>query len=139
MSNVNVKTLTVHPSIPQKKLGRYRAIKGAFLIRQDDVVVYIGASTNICKTAMRLFQKDGVLSHLDRDRVQFEIVFTTLRSPSVETVLKRHFKPKYNKRIRKLEKPTEYEKRQCKRILKEYLEQSSFEAQGEHKSDLNNA
>lgn len=139
MSNTNTQLLTVQASVPQKKIGRYRAVKGIYLIRHNDTVIYIGASsTNIYKQTMRLFQKGGALSHIDNNRVQFEIISTRLRSPSVESVLKRYFEPEYNKRIKKLEKPTDYEKRQCKRILEEYLEQSSFAVQGEQKTDSNN-
>jgi len=135
--NVKDTSLTVQPPIPQKQLGRYRCRKGVFLIRQNETVLYVGASENIYKTVMRLFQNQGVLCHLDRNRLRFEIVETTLRSPSVENVLKRYFLPEYNRRIKKLIKPTDYEKRQCKRILEGYLNQSRFEVQGEHTTDLN--
>jgi hypothetical protein len=137
--NVKETSLTVQPPIPQKKLGRYRAKKGVFLIRQNSTVLYIGASENIYKTAMRLFQKGGALSAFSYDRLSFEIVLTSFRSPSVENVLKRHFVPQYNRRIQKLIKPTCYEKRQCKRILDGFLSQTRFEVQGEHSTDLNNS
>jgi len=83
--NVKDTSLTVQAPIPQKKLGRYRARKGVYLIRQNDTVLYVGASKNIYKAVMRLFQNKGALSHLERARLQFEIVETSFRSPSVET------------------------------------------------------
>ena len=131
--------LTVHPPIPQTKLGRYRAKKGVYLIRHHELVLYIGASENMYKAVMRLFQKQGVLAHLERRKLQFEIIETKLRSPSVENVLKRHFKPPYNQRIQKLIRPSDYEKKQCKRILESYLHQSRFDTivQGESKTDSN--
>ena len=68
--------LTVHPPIPQTKLGRYRAKKGVYLIRHHELVLYIGASENMYKAVMRLFQKQGVLAHLERRKLQFEIIET---------------------------------------------------------------
>lgn len=128
-------SLTVQTTIPQKKLGRYRDQKGIYLIRQEEKVLYIGASENLYKAIMRLFQKKGALAHLDRDRLQFEIISTTLLSITVENVLKRYFEPKYNKRIQRIERPSKYEKRHFKRILDSYLGQTRFDVPGEHQSD----
>lgn len=133
---VKANTLTVQPPIPQKHLSRHRDDKGVYLIRLDNTVLYIGASDNIYKAAMRLFQRGGKLNHFNYNRLNFEIVYTSLRSPAVEDVLKRHFRPQYNKRIRKLIKANSHMKRQSKRILTGYLAQSRFgAAQGEHKTD----
>jgi len=130
-------SLNVHAPIPQKKLGRYRDQKGVYLIRQGDQVLYIGETSNIYKAAMRLFQGKDTLSAFDYNKAKFEVIITSLRSPSVADVLKRYFKPPYNKRIRTVYKPTDYEKRQSKRILEAYLEQSRFDVAGEHQTDSN--
>lgn len=137
MPNVKDTSLTVQPPIPQKKLGRYRAVKGVYLVRKGETVLYIGASENIYKAVMRLFQKKGALSHLDRNRLQFEIIKTTLRFRTIEGVLKRYFEPENNKRIKRLTTPTKHEKFQHKRVLEAYLDQTRFDVQGEQSTDLN--
>lgn len=128
-------SLTVQTPIPQKYLGRFRASKGVYLIRHHETVLYVGASENIYKAVMRLFQKGGNLSHLDRNRLQFEIIKTSIRFRTVEAVLKRFFKPKYNKRIKRVFTPTKHEKSHYKRILDTFLDQTRFEVQGEQKTD----
>jgi hypothetical protein len=135
--NVKEASLTVQPPIPQKKLGRHRNQKGVFLIRQEDTVLYLGASENIYKAVMRLFQKGGILSHLNRDRLQFEVVTTSMRSRTIEGVLKRYFEPKYNKRINRKKDLSKHEKSQQKRVLDTFLDQSRFDVQGEQKTDSN--
>lgn len=134
---VKALTLTVQPPIPQKKLGRYRNQKGVFLIRQKEAVLYLGASENIYKTVMRLFQKGGILSHLDRDRLQFEVVTTSMRSRTIENVLKRYFEPMYNKRINRNQDLNKHERRQHRRVLDAFLHQTRFEVVGEQKTDSN--
>ncbi|MGH1336818.1 MAG: GIY-YIG nuclease family protein [Aureispira sp.] len=134
----SINPLTVHPSISSAKLGRYRAIKGIFVIRQNDTVLYIGTSSNIYKAVTRLFQKKGALSHIDRRSAHFEIVIPPFRVQTTEIVLKRLFKPAYNLRPLPKDKPTAAQKRQSKRILESYLEQTRFDVvpkEGEHKSD----
>lgn len=132
------KTLTVQSPIPQKHLSRFRAKKGIYLIRRNDIVLYVGASKNIYKAVMRLFQSNGKLCHLERHELSFEIIETTLLFRNIEAVLKRKYTPEYNERIKPLGTPTAYEKRHYKRILDAYLEQTRFEVQGEHKSDFKN-
>lgn len=139
---MNVKeqiSLTVLPPIPQKHLGRHRAAKGVYLIRNKEEVVYIGTSTDIYKTIMRLFQNQGALSDLDRNKLTFEVIYTTLRTPSVESVLKRYFMPNRNRKPKELTKPSAHEKKQEKRILEAYLEQTRFEAKGNHQTDPKNS
>jgi excinuclease UvrABC nuclease subunit len=128
-------SLTVQPPIPQKHLGRHRDKKGVYLVRQNETVLYVGASENIYKTVMRLFQKGGILSHLNRNRLQFEVLKTSLRFRTIENVLKRYFEPEYNKRIKRLTQLTKHEKSQQNRVLDAYLSQSRFEVQGEQKTD----
>lgn len=130
-------SLTVQPPIPQKHLGRHRNQKGVYLIRQNETVLYIGASENIYKAVMRLFQKGGILSHLDRNRLQFEVIKTSLRFRTIESVLKRYFEPEHNKRIKRLTKFTKHEKSQQNRVLDAFLDQTRFDVAGEHKTDLN--
>ncbi|WP_052595748.1 hypothetical protein [Aureispira sp. CCB-QB1] len=130
-------SLTVQTPIPQKHLSRFRAKKGIYLIRRNDTVLYIGAAKNIYKAVMRLFQKQGALAHLDRNNLSFEIIETTLLFRNIETVLKRHYLPEFNKRIRPIGKQTNYEKRHYRQLLEAYLNQTRFEAKGEHKTDLN--
>lgn len=132
------KALTVQTPIPQKHLSRFKYQKGIYLIRRNETVLYIGASTNIYKAVMRLFQKDGILSHLNHNELSFEVIETSLLSRHIENVLKRKYRPEYNKRIKPLGTPTAYEKRHYKRILDAYLEQTRFEVQGEHKTDSKN-
>jgi len=134
--SVKVAALTVQPPISPKHLSRYRARKGVYLIRRKDTVLYIGSSSNIYKAVMRLFQNGGILSHLNRKKLVFEVIETRLLFRNIETVLKRYFTPKYNKRIRPANNQTSYEKRHYKRLLTTYLDQSRFvEPQGEHQSD----
>ena len=136
--NVKEQSLTVQTPIPQKHLSRFKQKKGICLIRQNDKVIYIAASKkDIYNAVRRLFYTSGILSHLDYNRLKFEIVQTSFRSPSVESVLKRYFEPKYNKRIKKVyfRNPTTYEKSQTKRILEAFLNQTRFEVVGEHKTD----
>jgi hypothetical protein len=128
-------TLTVQSPIPQKYLSRYRAKKGVYLIRRNDTVLYIGASSNVYKAVMRLFQSKGKLNHLDRNLLTFEIIESALLFRNIEAVLKRKYTPEYNERIKPLGTPTSYEKRHYKRILDAYLDQTRFEVLGEHKSD----
>lgn len=136
---VKESSLTVQPPIPQKHLSRFRAKKGIFLIRQNNTVLYIGAASNIYKTVMRLFQKQGILAHLDRNRLSFEIIETTLLFRNIETALKRHYLPEFNKRIRPIGKQTKYEKRHYRQLLEVYFNQTRFEVPGEHKTDPNNS
>lgn len=134
--NRQVKTiLTVHPPIPKKQLGRYRNRKGVFLIRLKEKVIYIGNSSNIYKAAQRLFQKDGVLNHIDIAKVKFEVVLSTLRRPSVASVLKHHFTPKYNYKSKLAKVLSGYEARQAKRIKENYFTQSRFTPEGDHQTD----
>ena len=128
-------SLTVQPPIPQKHLGRHRNKKGVYLIRQNETVLYIGASENIYKAVMRLFQKGGILSHLDHNRVQFEVLKTSLRFRTIESVLKRYFEPQYNKRIKRLTKLTKHERSQQNRVLDAFLDQTRFDVPGEHQTD----
>lgn len=134
--SVKGSSLNVQPPIPQKKLGRYRAKKGVYLIRHKGAVVYIGCSTSgLYKSVMRMFQEGRVLSHFDVRRVEIELVLTSLQLSTVKNVLIRHFKPEYNQRFQALGLTTEYERRHYRRIKAAYLEQSRFETLGEHQSD----
>lgn len=131
----NSASLTVNPPIPQKQLGKYRAVKGVYVIRLGDTVLYIGTSSNIYKTIMRLSQKGGLLSDHDRNRLSFETIITSFRTPSVEGVLKRHFLPLLNRKPSELVKFTAAQNKQCERILEAYLAQTRFEVKGEHQTD----
>lgn len=137
--HTNINPLTVHAPIIASKLGRYRAVKGVFVLRENDRVIYIGNSKNIYKAVIRLFQKKGVLYHIDRRTINFEIVIPPFRVQTTEIILKRLFKPKYNIRPLPKEKQTRAQKRQSKRLLESYLEQTRFEVvvykEGEHQSD----
>jgi excinuclease UvrABC nuclease subunit len=128
--------LTVHPPVVSRQLGRYRDTAGVFLIRDQETVIYVGKSKNIYKAILRLFQKGGLLEHLDRRTLKFESVLSNSRLGPIETVLKMTFKPKYNY-IAKC-KPltlTFYQKKQEQRIWETYLEQTRFDVPGEHQSD----
>lgn len=119
--------LTVHPPIPKKQLGRYRNEKGTYLIRFQGKVIYIGHSIDIYKAVLRLFQKGGVLSHLVIEKMTIEVVFSTIRRPSVTDVLRGDFMPEYIYKKGKLPKKYSfYEERQAKRIKAQYYEQSRF-------------
>lgn len=133
--NSQAKILTVHPPIPKKQLGRYRFRKGIYLIRLHEKVIYIGNSTNIYKAALRLFQKSGALSHIDINRVTFEVVLSTLRRPPIGEVLKTEFEPEYNYKSKLAKNYSAYEKNQAQRIRTTYLEQSRFTPEGEHQTD----
>ncbi len=127
--------LTIHPPISSKLLGRYRHRKGVYVIRINNQVIYVGNSVNIYKSGLRLFQKGGVLNHLQVQKVTFEILLTTMRLSSVEMVLKRHFLPQYNYISKLPTKPSTYEKKQAERIKTAYLAQSRFTIKGSHQSD----
>ncbi|BDS10583.1 hypothetical protein [Aureispira anguillae] len=129
--------LTVQPPFPKKQLGRYRSVKGIYLIRFNDQVIYIGASKNIYKGISRLYQKGGVLSHLSFERCTFEVILSNLKKGSIEQALKGKFKPKNNHQAKTLIKYQFYRKHQHQRILVAYQTQSRF-SQGEHKSDSEN-
>ena len=133
--NSQANILTVHPPIPKKQLGRYRFRKGIYLIRLQDKVIYIGNSTNIYKAALRLFQRSGALSHIDINRVTFEVVLSTLRRPPIGDVLKAKFKPEFNYKSTLVKSYSAYEERQAQRIRVAYLEQSRFTPEGEHQTD----
>lgn len=135
MSQASQKILAVHPPIPQKSLGKYQNVKGVFVIRMADTVVYIGNSTNICKAALRLFQKGGALAAFNVHRATFEVIISTLRRPSVQTVLKKEYKPLHNIYRGKQKGNTSYEQRQAERIREAYLKQSRFVHIGEQKTD----
>ncbi len=127
--------LTIHPPTSSKLLGRYRHRKGVYVIRLNDQVLYVGNSVNIYKSGLRLFQKGGVLNHINVKKVTFEILLTTMRLSSVEMVLKRHFLPQYNYIAKLPTKPSTYEKKQAERIKNTYLAQSRFTIKGAHQSD----
>jgi excinuclease UvrABC nuclease subunit len=139
MNTVKAPTLTVQTPIPQKHLSRFRNKSGVFLIRRNDTVLCIGSATNLYKVIMRLFQKNGILNNINRNKLTFEIVETSLLFRNIETVLKRRYKPEYNKRIKAEGKLSSYEIKRNKRILDNYLDQTRFEAQGEHITDKNNS
>jgi excinuclease UvrABC nuclease subunit len=131
-------SLTVQTPIPQKHLSRFRNKTGIYLIRRNEKVLFIGSAKDIYKAVMRHFQKGGALSELNRNRLSFEIIESNLLFRNIETVLKRHYTPKFNKRIKPKGNLSNYEKRHFKRILEAYLNQTRFEVQAEHKTDLNN-
>ena len=137
MTSVKAETLTVQPPIPQKHLSRFRKKTGIYLIRRNETVLFIGSSNNIYKAVMRHFQKGGSLSHLNRNRLTFEVVQSHLLFRNIETVLKRYYLPKYNKRIKAKGKQSRYEKSHSNRILEAYLHQTRFEVLGEQKTDSN--
>lgn len=133
--------ITVHPPLTQKKLTRYLKKKGTYVIRDNKgKVLYIGYSKNLYDTICRLFQGNGILKEYDSRKMHFEIIFTTLRVPCIKSILQRHFKPAYNSRIQPIERLNDCQKRQAKRILEAYLQQSRFtplkEVQGDHQTDL---
>lgn len=138
MSSQAAKTiLTVHPPMPRKQLGRYRYQKGTYIIRHQEKVLYIGSSTNIYKAASRLFQQAGALAHLDMNLMNFEVVQSNLRRPSLEMTFKLHLQPVHNYRKKQLTIYSCYERKQMKRIMAAYYEQSRFAplASGESKTD----
>lgn len=67
--------------------------------------------------------------------MEFEIIKTGIRFHTVENVLKRHLKPKYNRRVEKINKPSKHQKEHFERILNSYLEQSISECLGNQKGD----
>lgn len=136
--NGKAASLTVNPPLPQKQLGRYRGQKGVYIIRQKDLVLYVGTSSDIYKTVMRLFQNGGKLSQYDHNKLTFEIVLTSFRTPSVESVLKRHFEPVLNRKAAALVNPSQHQKQQISRILDAYNAQTRFEVKGEHQTDSKN-
>lgn len=127
--------LAVHPPFPRKQLGRYRNRKGYFVIRQQDEVLYIGKSKNIWHSVLRLFEKGGKLSHLNRDRMTFEVILSELRSSFIKQVLINELQPKYNIRKAANRPLTYYQKQQFTDIKAAYYSQTRFEVQGEHQSD----
>lgn len=129
--------LTVHPPVPRKQLGRYRYQKGTYIIRHQEKVLYIGSSTNIYKAASRLFQQAGALAHLDINLMNFEIIQSNLRRPSLETTFKLHLQPVHNYKKKQTMTYSCYERKQMRRIMAAYYEQSRFapEANGEPKTD----
>ncbi len=133
------KPLTVHPPLVSRQLGRYRDTAGVFLIRDKETVIYVGKSKNIYKAVLRLFQKGGLLEHLDRRILKFESILSNSRLGPIETVLKMRFKPPYNY-IAKCKPLTLsfYQKKQEQRIWEAYLEQTRFDVPGEHQSDEKN-
>lgn len=127
--------IVVTPSLDRSKLGRYRGKRGIFVIRQDDKVVLVGSSKQLYKAITRIFQKGGPLAHLDSMDFEFDILKTKGTFSVIEGVLKRYFKPKYNKRIKKVSNLSKYQKRYFKRVLNGYLEQSPIGVQAEQKGD----
>ena len=131
--------MTVHSPVAQKHLSRYKKKKGVYLIRKKDKVLYVGTSTDIRQTVMRLFHRNGSLSSFNYSLLSFEIISTSLRKPFIESVLKRLFNPPYNKRKpRSMSHPLFYEKKQSQIILDSYLKQTRFEVEGNHQTDTNN-
>lgn len=133
--NVKAKPLTVQTPIPQKHLSRYKQKAGVYLVRHEETVLYVGSSKNLYKAIMQLFQKNGNMKHLNRNYLRFEIIESNLLFLNIETVLKRFYKPTYNKRVRLEDNPSQYEKRLYRRILKAFLEQTRYEVLGEHQTD----
>lgn len=133
--SLNNSCLAVTPPLNRSKLGRYRDMEGVYILRKNEEVLFIGSSTSLYKAINRIFQGKGTLSDFDPRNFQFEILTTEIRFHTVKEVLKRHFKPKYNKRMEKLEKLSKYQKRHFERILNSYLEQSFFGIRAEQKGD----
>lgn len=127
--------LAVHPPFPRKQLGRYRNRKGYFIIRQQDEVLYIGKSKNIWTTAKRLFERGGLLSHIDSNRVVFEVILSELRSSFIKQVLIHELEPQYNRRKAVKRPLTQYQREQLTKIKAAYYSQTRFEVKGEHQSD----
>jgi excinuclease UvrABC nuclease subunit len=127
--------LAVHPPFPRKQLGRYRNRKGYFIIRQQDQVLYVGKSKNIWHSVLRLFEQGGKLSHLNRDRMTFEVVLSDLRSSFIKQVLINELEPQYNTRKATKRPLTYYQKQQLKKIVAAYYSQTRFEIRGNHQSD----
>ena len=127
--------LAVHPPFPRKQLGRYRNRKGYFIIRQQDQVLYVGKSKNIWTTAKRLFERGGLLSHIDSNRVVFEVILSELRSSFIKQVLINELEPQYNTRRATKRPLTYYQKQQLTKIVAAYYSQTRFEIRGNHQSD----
>mgnify|MGYP000365175903 CR=1 FL=1 len=126
--------LTVHPPFPKKQLGRYRNIRGAYLIHYQGEIVYVGGSRNIQKAISRLFQKGGALQALCFEKCTFEVILSNLKKGTIEQALKIKFTPAHNYQP-ELRDYKAYRKKQSKRILAAYRVQTRIEAQGEHKTD----
>lgn len=126
--------LTVHPPFPKKQLGRYRNIRGVFIVHFQGKINYVGGSTNISKAISRLFQKGGALEGLSFEKCTFEVLLSNLKKGSIEQALKIEFAPNYNYQP-ELRDYKAYRKKQSKRILAAYRAQTRIEAQGEHKTD----
>ena len=128
--------LTVHPPFPKKQLGRYRDMRGAFIVHYQGKIIYVGESTNIAKAISRLFQKKGVLEDLCFEKCKFEVILSNLQTGSIKQALKVAFAPEYNYK-RRQKKYRAYRKKQSKRILEAYQAQTRIEVEGEHKTDSN--
>ncbi|BDS13026.1 hypothetical protein [Aureispira anguillae] len=135
---IETNTITVHEPIEQEQLGRFRAIAGIFLIRKKGKkeVLYIGRSINLYCTIMRLFQSQGKLVQESNKDFSFEILTSSHIYMSTMTYiyLRNFFQPQLNTNY-KPRKLSKVEKKQRKRILNAYQEQSVFDKVGEHKSD----
>lgn len=127
--------VTVYPPVSSKQLGRYRSLAGLYIIRDREKVIYIGKSKDLYRGILRLFQKEGLLSHLDRRTYTFEVVFSTLRLASLQIVLKKLFKPEYNYLAKYPEQLTKYQRQQNERFLEQYFEQSRFDMMGDNQTD----
>ena len=137
MTQEKANLLTVHPPIITRQLGRYRDVHCVFLIRDGEgKLLYVGKSKNAYKAVLRLFQKNGLLEHLDRRRLKFEMVLSKARLTTIERVFKIKLKPQYNYIAKYEDKTiTVYQERQSKRIWASYLEQTRFDVPGEHRTD----
>lgn len=132
--NRRTNLLTVHPPFPKKQLGRYRNIRGAYLIHHQGKIVYVGGSKNIQKAIARLFQKGGALQELCFEQCTFEVILSNLKRGTVEQALKIKLTPAYNYHP-ELRDYKAYRKKQSKRIWAAYRAQTRIEVQGEHQTD----
>lgn len=128
--------LTVHPPFPKKQLGRYRNIRGAYIVHYQGKIIYVGGSKNIAKAIARLFQRGGALEELYFEKCTFEVLLSNLKKGTIEQALKIEFAPEHNYQA-ELRDYKAYRKKQSKRILKAYRAQTRIEVQGDHKTDSN--
>lgn len=120
--------MTLNSPFPQKMLGRYRGVKGVFIIRYDEKVVFVGGSKNIYHACMRYFCKGKKLEAFDHQRAVFEIVICgNIRLSKVVKTLRTHLQPLCNSAATCNPVLTDYDKKVSSKVLEFYKKHSFFE------------
>lgn len=122
--------------MPKTKLGRFRGRTGVFIMREGDLVLYIGWANDIYGTCCRYFSKNGPLEMYEIKQANFEVILCREnKTKKITRILKDYLQPLKNT-LYFPQKLNSRERQQKQRLLNLYRQGSFFKEDfGDHKTD----